>query len=505
MEAKKQELPATLNKRVHVHKKRASETSFVNRKYQSRRKHLSKISVDDIDSGLDFVRSPSLNPGTARPVPSKRKSVPSFKPKRSSQLLPQISERDDTKHYSFKGLNTQLNAQELERYKMKYFDSDSVWQRLLPFCSCEFCKGKSNGFDPLLKRVKKPYVPIPDKTYTFKKSFSLYSSNMDLTLKKLRTSAYADVDLKQQESILGGWCAKEETTPLIVVMGLGMKNNKHNFMHMLNDINSKMILSSRLQIAPVSHITPMSDQVPILKVHRLRKIRSLHAAVRTYHRLLAKPLDFNPERYLIQDDVSEIVDIVKVMTHVVKCFTKGHLMPFQIDVVIVPKGVKEKPKAPKDAISSDEDDDESLYTDDEFEQEEKDNASDTGENGCSISADIGEMLRNGLFTKHHGCFHMDCIPLIRNDEGIHLLKEFQKYHVQNGRYVIIVDRREGNRKQSSPVFTPSISGSKKEEQRNAPKTEDRGDYTYFFRPPTPYGEIIDYTTMVETLHLNTLR
>eukprot|EP01084_Bolivina_argentea_P106154 190052_1 len=366
-------------------------------------------------------------------------------------------------------------------------------------------------------------------------------------------------------------------------MGLGMKNNKHNFMHMLNDINSKMILCSRLlvymhqksaphllgltlspisdeepepierartmndmplkrakheskqSLSSVSHDSafshdavsplsngdsgPNSDELPILKVRRLSKIRALHAAIRTYHRRLAKPLDFNPERYMIQDNVSEIVDIVKVMTHVVKCFTKGHLMPFQIDVAIIPKGVTAPNTTKMDVISSDEedddddDDDESLHTDDEFDEEEKDNTRETKAKRCVISDDIGEMLQHGLFPKHHDSFHKNCIPLIRSDEGIHLFKESicnnkidlfsQKHHMQNGRYVIIVDRRKGNPKKSLPVITPSKS-KKKEQHNKTTTTDDCSDYMYVFQPPKPYGEIIDYTTMVETLHLNTL-
>lgn len=81
----------------------------------------------------------------------------------------------------------------------------------------------------------------------------------------------------QSMSILACECIKEQSLPLVQVMGIGLKNKMDDLMHTLNDINSRMILDDF-----------QSDEdlveVPILdmeRTERFQNIKPLHQAIRT--------------------------------------------------------------------------------------------------------------------------------------------------------------------------------------------------------------------------------
>merc|ERR1712228_761506 len=269
----------------------------------------------------------------------------------------------------------------------------------------------------------------------------------------------------------------------------------------------------------------MIDDVPILKVRKLRNIKRLHQAMRTYHQRLAKPLDFNP-KYIICDNIEEICDIIKSMTHILSSF-KWHGMPFQIDLMIFPKNTKNTIDDTLDDTDDDDDDDDDDEDDmksdefDELDDDRPDADYDHPMLGDMVDSnkprqkkdeyDIGDMLMS-MNKKHYDHFYENCIPFDRSDDGIKALQRFIKRKcikpfkksTQNGRYVFIVDR-DGNHSQSfiskNKVYDVSLPQN---EQKTDYKAAKGKDYLYCFQPPKEYGHCIDHETMIEVLHLNTL-
>eukprot|EP00483_Globobulimina_turgida_P008338 UN08355 len=118
------------------------------------------------------------------------------------------------------------------------------------------------------------------------------------------------------------------------------------------------------------------------------------------------------------------------------------------------------------------------------------------------------MFSSGLLQKHFDHFYEQCIVLDRSDNGI---KSFKKYlrggninifkkSMQNGRYVIVVDR--GGKHTYKKVKESAINF---EEKKDSDVVREQRDYMYFFQPPKPYGDIIGYNRLIEILHLNTLQ
>ena len=182
--------------------------------------------------------------------------------------------------------------QELDEYKRQYFNKNTIYKRLFPPCKCELCDNKDENDDykesnnnnnkPRLKasssfggnnhqlsRYKTPYNLYGSRQKSLlvqQKSFGIICLNNNPgTLKSGSKSYGAPDNLSKAKSVnnnnytpygafmndvendlpqlshLASNCAKEQTVPLVEVMGIGMKNNRYNLMHTLNDINSRMI------------------------------------------------------------------------------------------------------------------------------------------------------------------------------------------------------------------------------------------------------------------------
>ena len=103
-------------------------------------------------------------------------------------------------------------------------------------------------------------------------------------------------------SVLACECTKEQSLPLVQVMGIGLKNKVDDLMHTLNDINSRLIFQSLMESQGVNRVTVTNpkgvshsvttsvstsvidgvlDEVPILKLPRFKNIKPLHQAIRT--------------------------------------------------------------------------------------------------------------------------------------------------------------------------------------------------------------------------------
>ena len=215
-------------------------------------------------------------------------------------------------------LNTKLTAHELDTYKAHYFNSKSIWQRLLPRCRCDLCRQTQEL--PVSDHISAPALTSAQslaslnrsamsyslhgsstKVFTFQqKSLSLHYSQSDLMLRSVDSSTFHE---DHSLSVLACECTKEQSLPLVQVMGIGLKNKVDDLMHTLNDINSRLILQ---QLVPstndvnrvtvtnpkgVSHSVTASvstsvidgvlDEVPILKLPRFKNIKPLHQAIRT--------------------------------------------------------------------------------------------------------------------------------------------------------------------------------------------------------------------------------
>ena len=193
---------------------------------------------------------------------------------RSSRTSLGHIEEDHCPMMDFKELNTKLTASELDRYKVRYFESDSIYQRVLPECGCDLCQPLHYESDPMvlgdvlslhsskslaiaidtrpsLKRTKTPYNVngSKDKLFMFRQnSFSLHYSHSDIV-----HSADRDrLKIHEDQSLYFKGCEKEKSLPLIQVMGIGLKNKKRNFMHTLNDINSRMVFMHKFNLKPSS-------------------------------------------------------------------------------------------------------------------------------------------------------------------------------------------------------------------------------------------------------------
>ena len=233
--------------------------------------------------------------------------------------------------------------------------------------------------------------------------------------------------------------------------------------------------------------------------------------------------------------------------------------------MIIPRDTKEADpelesmSAPDESDGDDDDSDIDPYGNDDDETKtdpdfDNDNVK-TDHLGKDI--DIGKLLKGGLHDHHHDHFEDKRLPFDRSDEGIYeFLKMLRKRKIrilkkstQNGRYVMIVDRRQNKPKtkefdmmipkmynQQAEAYEKeqkqqSVNKDKDKDSKSKPKIkgktktkidwrnfnpdynlneEERKKYEamddlYFFQPCKPFGDLIDYNTMIEILHLNTLQ
>eukprot|EP01084_Bolivina_argentea_P137016 241312_1 len=329
---------------------------------------------------------------------------------------------------------------EITAYQMQYFDTNSIWQRLLPQCKCTACSS--------IQLKKRLHVPISNDD-EFKKRYFFATRNNHIE------------------------CTKEQCMSLVKLLAIADKHGLHNFMHTLNDINSALIVERELaspefwyKTSILSHDANSSsrfmeifddnkhDNFPIMQVEELNKIQYLQDAMLTYQTLLAKPLNFNPV-YMISDNLNKIINIIKAFTHIVNVIMKKN-MCIQIDLVIIPRNTYRNKANSVEYIDC-----ESVQT-----------------------KEIDFMLQNGLSEKHKKDFYIDRVPFDLSELGIkNVIQKLESapFSADEGRYVVVVDR-----------------------QQLSTKNEQSIDYMYLFKPLNEYGNINGHKTMVEILHLNTL-
>ena len=106
----------------------------------------------------------------------------------------------------------------------------------------------------------------------------------------------------------------------------------------------------------ISNRISYEEKAPITKIAEFTKIKNLHSALRQcmyyifmlvysvysselifmIHRSfdIVTSIDFNP-KYMIKDDIEEIIDIIKITTHFIKPFVNRDGMPFQVYCVCI--------------------------------------------------------------------------------------------------------------------------------------------------------------------------